>query len=72
MSRHSKREISMFEFVSVTEQANLNITLSETPKTGFVAMHLLGHIKFVVRKPVFGISNWVRLKPPKGLIRLHG
>ena len=37
MSRHSTSEISMFELVSVAEQANLNITLSETLKTGFVA-----------------------------------
>ena len=27
----------MFELVSVAEQAGLNLTLSETPKTGFLA-----------------------------------
>ena len=36
MSRHSPREISMFWLVYVAEQANLNITLSDSPKTGFV------------------------------------
>ena len=38
MSRHSTSENSMFLLVSVAEQANLNITLSETPKTGFAAV----------------------------------
>ena len=30
-------EISIFKVVSVAEQAGLNLTLLETPKTGFVA-----------------------------------
>ena len=30
-------EISIFYLVSVVEQAGLKLTLSETPKTGFVA-----------------------------------
>ena len=38
MSRHSTSEISMFKLVSVAEQANLNITLSKTPRTGFLAL----------------------------------
>ena len=42
ISRHSTSEISMFKLVSVAEQANLNITLLETPKTGFVAIFYLG------------------------------
>ena len=32
------REILIFYLVSVAEQAGLNLTLSETPKTGFLAL----------------------------------
>ena len=32
-----KSEISTFQLVSVAEQAGLNLALSETPKTGFLA-----------------------------------
>ena len=34
-------KISIFQQVSVAEQAGLNLTLSETPKTGFVATRLI-------------------------------
>ena len=37
ISKLDTREILFFYVVSVAEQAGLNITLSETPKTGFVA-----------------------------------
>ena len=37
ISRHATREISMFYLVSVAEQAGLNVTMWETPNTGFVA-----------------------------------
>ena len=37
ISRRATSEISIFELVSVAEQAGLNLTLSDTPKTGFVA-----------------------------------
>ena len=33
----STSEISIFELVSAAEQAGLNLILSETPKTGFLA-----------------------------------
>ena len=82
--------------VSVAEQAILSLTLSETPKTGFLMMrlnydpyiqglhclpfhlHLLDalhyssnfrliqqffHMSHVARKPVFKVSDQVRLKP---------
>ena len=34
-------EISIFYLVSVAEQADLNLTLSETPKTSFVESRLI-------------------------------
>ena len=37
ISKLATSEISFFYLVSVAEQAGLNLTLSETPKTGFVA-----------------------------------
>ena len=37
MSRLATSEISCFFLVSVSEQIGLNLTFSETPKTGFVA-----------------------------------
>ena len=37
ISRLATGENSIFELVSVAEQAGLNLTLSETSKTGFVA-----------------------------------
>ena len=36
-SRLATSEISIFQLVSVAEQAGLNLTLSEAPKTGLVA-----------------------------------
>ena len=38
ISKLDTSEISIFLLVSVAEQAGLNLTLSETPKTGFVAL----------------------------------
>ena len=38
ISKLTTSEISFFYLVSVAEQAGLNLTLSETPRTGFVAM----------------------------------
>ena len=38
ISRLARSEISIFQLVSVTEQAGLKLTVSETPKTGFVAV----------------------------------
>ena len=35
--RLATREISSFKLVSLAEQAGLNLTFSETPKTGFLA-----------------------------------
>ena len=37
ISRLPTSEISIFKLVSVAEQAGLNLTMSETLKTGFVA-----------------------------------
>ena len=37
MSKLATSEISIFQLVPVAEQAGLNLTLSETPKTGFLA-----------------------------------
>ena len=37
ISRLATSKISIFLLVSVAEQAGLNLTLLETPKTGFVA-----------------------------------
>ena len=37
ISRLHTSEISIFYLVSIAEQAGLNFTLSETPKTGFLA-----------------------------------
>ena len=37
ISRLATSEISIFYLVSLAEQAGLILTLSETPKTGFVA-----------------------------------
>ena len=37
ISKLATSEISFFRLVSVAEQAGLNLTLSETPKTDFVA-----------------------------------
>ena len=37
ISKLATSEISFFQLVSVAEQAGSNLTLSETPKTGFVA-----------------------------------
>ena len=36
ISRFATSEISIFELVSVAKQAGLNLTLSETSKTGFL------------------------------------
>ena len=38
ISRLATSKISIFKLVSVAEQACLNLTLSDTPKTDFVAM----------------------------------
>ena len=38
ISRLSTSEISIFLLVSVAEQAGLNLTLLETPKTGFATL----------------------------------
>ena len=38
ISKHTPREISLFKLVYVAEQAGLSLTLSETPKTGFLTM----------------------------------
>ena len=38
ISRLATSKISIYSIVSVAEQAGLNLTLSETPKIGFVAM----------------------------------
>ena len=56
ISRLAWSEISNFLLVSVAEQAGLNLSLSGTPKTGFVTTgplyeHLINHARFV-------ISNW--------------
>ena len=37
ISKLATNEISIFQLVSVAEQAGLNLTLSETPKIGFLA-----------------------------------
>ena len=37
ISRLTSSTISIFWLVSVAEEAGLNLTLSETPKTGFIA-----------------------------------
>ena len=37
ISKLASREISIFYLVSVAEETGLNLTLSETPKTGFLA-----------------------------------
>ena len=37
LSRLHRSEISIFYLVSIAEQAGFNFTLSETPKTGFLA-----------------------------------
>ena len=37
ISKLDTGEISIFQLVSVAEEVSLNLTLSETPKTGFVA-----------------------------------
>ena len=37
ISKLASSEISIFQLVPVAEQAGLNLTLSEIPKTGFVA-----------------------------------
>ena len=36
ISKLATSEISIFQLVPVAEQAGLNLTLSETPKTGFL------------------------------------
>ena len=41
ISRLATSEISIFELVSVAEQVGLNLTLSKTPETGFVAARLI-------------------------------
>ena len=38
ISKLAMNEISIFLLVSVAEQAGLNLTLAETPKTGFLAV----------------------------------
>ena len=37
MSKLAANEISIFQLVPVAEKAGLNLTLSETPRKGFVA-----------------------------------
>ena len=37
ISKLATNEILIFQLVSVAEQAGLNVTLSETPKIGFLA-----------------------------------
>ena len=39
-SKLATSEISIFYLVSVAEQAGLSLTLSEIPKTGFLATHI--------------------------------
>ena len=43
ISRLATSEISIFQLVSVAEQAGLNLTLSETPKTGFLTARPISH-----------------------------
>ena len=38
ISRLAMSEILIFQVVSVDEQASLNLTLTETPKTGFLTL----------------------------------
>ena len=50
ISKLATSKISFFKLVSVAEQAGLNLTLSETPKTGFVATrHKLVSILCTIR-----------------------
>ena len=37
ISRIATREVSIFLLVSIAEQAGLNLTFSEIPKTGFIS-----------------------------------
>ena len=41
-------EISIFKLVSVAEEAGLHLALSETPKTGFIAMRPILYTLFYV------------------------
>ena len=50
VSRLSTSEISHFLLVSVAEQVGLNLTLSKTPKTGFLATRPISvHVPFQTR-----------------------
>ena len=40
---HAKFQISSYTVVSVSEQAGLNLTRSETPKTGFLTTRHIQH-----------------------------
>ena len=45
ISRLAMSKISIFELVSVVEQAYLNLSLWETPKTGFVATRPIDSVR---------------------------
>ena len=63
ISRLDTSEISIFYLVSVAEQTGLNLILSETPKTGFVASRPIIHpyVVFFFYYPVILFCHLYRL-----------
>ena len=57
ISKLATSEISIFLLVSVSEETGLNLTFSETLKTGFLTTRAIYKLSCNMRKPVFGISN---------------
>ena len=57
MSKLAPIKISLFNLVSVAEQAGLNLTLSETPKAGFVEMRPIYYL-LIIAADHFGRRNY--------------
>ena len=49
ISKLATSEVSLFWLVSVAEQAGLNLTLSDTPKTGFY--HVADQLRSISSEP---------------------
>ena len=56
ISRLASSAISIFWLVSVVQEVGLNLTLSETPKTGFLVTRPICAIKFA-RRPKFSFMS---------------
>ena len=63
ISKLASCKISIFQLVSVAEQAGLSLTCLQTPKTGFLALRAILYIGLDATKPVFGVSDKASFKP---------